>query len=310
MDRLLPDPSSKFHTPANVPLQMDRGAAFGEFLRTARERRGLTIQQISQETKIPWRHLDALEHGNLNAVPGGVYRRGEIRAYAHVVGLDEKVALAQLERALEPPAPPPEESRPISPHVSPVRLPARRVTLFAVGVLAGVAIGAVIIAERRAAVSGEEPLPISAPSLESRAVPGPATLSDQRSDARPAMLDVPAQPDRPSAAAENPVNVTAAENSVNAGNTEAAPPEAVTQPEQPAGPANPDGALVVSTDPPGARVTVNGIGYGVTPVTIRYLPFGDARIRVSHEGYSTEEHVVRVDKQRPASIHVLMTSGQ
>jgi hypothetical protein len=171
------------------------------------------------------------------------------------------------------------------------------VTLFAIGVLAGVAIGAVMIADRRAAVPGEEPLPISAPPLESRAVP--ATLSDQRADARPARLDVPDQGDRPVIAAENPVN------------TVAAPQEAVTQPEQPpVVPSNPDGALVVSTDPPGARVTVNGIGYGVTPVTIRYLPFGDARIRVSHEGYSTEEHVVRVDARRPASIHVLMTSGQ
>ena len=73
----------------------DRGTAFGQFLRSARERRGLTIQQISNETKIPWRHLDALEHGKLHAVPGGVYRRGEIRAYAHVVGIDEKVALAK-----------------------------------------------------------------------------------------------------------------------------------------------------------------------------------------------------------------------
>jgi cytoskeletal protein RodZ len=298
MDRVLPDPSRN-RPIANVPLAMDeRGTAFGEFLRTARERRGLTIQQISKETKIPLRHLDALEHGNLNAVPGGVYRRGEIRAYAHVVGLDEKVALAQLERALEPPAPP-EQSPPASPPVTPVRLPARRVTLFAIGVLAGVAIGAVMIAERRAAVSGEEPLPIAAAALESQAVPAPATSSDQRSDARPARLDVPDQPDRPVTAAENPVN------------TVTAPQEAVTPLEQPpVVPANPDGALVVSTDPPGARVTVNGIGYGVTPVTIRYLPFGDARIRVSHEGYSTEEHVVRVDGARTASIHVLMTSGQ
>src|SRR5262245_1398092 len=77
------------------------GAAFGDFLRDARERRGLTLQQISSETKIPWRHLDALEHGRLNAVPGGTYRRGEIRAYAEVVGLDKKLALARLDRALE-----------------------------------------------------------------------------------------------------------------------------------------------------------------------------------------------------------------
>ncbi len=75
--------------------------AFGEFLRDARERRGLTIQQIASETRIPWRHLDALEHGNLDAVPGGVYRRAEIRAYADAVGLDRTLALTQFDHALE-----------------------------------------------------------------------------------------------------------------------------------------------------------------------------------------------------------------
>ena len=36
-------------------------AAFGAFLRDARERRGKTLQQIASETRIPQRHLDALE---------------------------------------------------------------------------------------------------------------------------------------------------------------------------------------------------------------------------------------------------------
>ena len=76
-------------------------ATFGEFLRDARERRGLTLQQIALETRIPFRHLDALEHGHLDALPNGMYRRAEIRAYADAVGLDRSLALAQLEHALE-----------------------------------------------------------------------------------------------------------------------------------------------------------------------------------------------------------------
>jgi hypothetical protein len=52
--------------------------------------------------------------------------------------------------------------------------------------------------------------------------------------------------------------------------------------------------LVVTTQPEGARVTVNGIGWGNAPVTIRYLPAGDKRIRVSKEGYASEEQIVRV----------------
>src|ERR1700704_3575335 len=89
-------------TPPVTPESDD--AALGEFLRQARERRGLTLQQISKETRIPWRHLDALEHDNLAAIPGGFYRRAEIRAYAEVVHLDQNLALARLYRALRAPA--------------------------------------------------------------------------------------------------------------------------------------------------------------------------------------------------------------
>ena len=45
--------------------------AFGDFLRSARERRGLTVQQIANETKIPRRLLESLEHGDLGAIPSG-----------------------------------------------------------------------------------------------------------------------------------------------------------------------------------------------------------------------------------------------
>ena len=74
--------------------------AFGDFLRSARERRGLTIQQIAHETKIPRRLLESLEHGDLGAIPSGMYQRAEIRAYAKAVGLDQALALSELERAL------------------------------------------------------------------------------------------------------------------------------------------------------------------------------------------------------------------
>ena len=76
------------------------GAHFGEFLRDARERRGLTLRDVSNETKIPWRHLEAFEHGDLTVVRNRMYRRAEVRAYAQAVGLDQNVALAELENAL------------------------------------------------------------------------------------------------------------------------------------------------------------------------------------------------------------------
>ena len=91
------------------------GVSCGELLRRARERRGLALQQIAQETKIPLRHLWALERDDFDALPGGLYRRAEVRAYAAAVGLDPAVALACLDRALEPPTPPAADTAPVAP---------------------------------------------------------------------------------------------------------------------------------------------------------------------------------------------------
>ena len=72
----------------------------GELLRSARARRGLALQQVSNETKIPRRYLEALEQDRLEALPGGLYRRAHVRAYAQAVQLDPGL-LAQLERDLK-----------------------------------------------------------------------------------------------------------------------------------------------------------------------------------------------------------------
>jgi len=61
--------------------------------------------------------------------------------------------------------------------------------------------------------------------------------------------------------------------------------------------------LVITSEPPGARVTVDGIGWGVTPVTVRHLPPGTKRIRVTKDGYSSEEREARV-ADRPSELHI------
>jgi hypothetical protein len=73
-----------------------------------------------------------------------------------------------------------------------------------------------------------------------------------------------------------------------------------------AGPAE----LVVNSDPQGARVTVDGIGWGTTPVTIRYLPAGDKRIRVTLDGYVTEERAVHVGNGPVTTSLVLRSTPQ
>ena len=74
----------------------DGGASLGHWLRRAREARGLTLDGITQETRIPRRHLEAIEHGDLGALPE-FYQRAEVRAFARVVGVDEQLAVARLQ---------------------------------------------------------------------------------------------------------------------------------------------------------------------------------------------------------------------
>src|ERR1700682_4477225 len=67
--------------------------AFGERLRRERELRGITLEEISGSTKISKRHLQALEEEDFDALPGGIFNKGFVRAYARYVGIDEEQAV-------------------------------------------------------------------------------------------------------------------------------------------------------------------------------------------------------------------------
>lgn len=60
----------------------------GEELRRARQDRELSIGQIAQSTKISARLLQAIEINAFGELPGGLFTRGYLRAYAREVGLD------------------------------------------------------------------------------------------------------------------------------------------------------------------------------------------------------------------------------
>jgi cytoskeletal protein RodZ len=74
--------------------------AFGEKLRRQREQRGITLEAISSSTKISTRMLRALEEEHFDQLPGGVFNKGFIRAYARQVGLDEEEAISDYLAAL------------------------------------------------------------------------------------------------------------------------------------------------------------------------------------------------------------------
>ena len=69
-------------------------ADIGEKLKSAREAKGLSIEDIEKATKIQSRYLTAIEKDEFDKLPGDFYVRAFIRQYAQVVGLDGKELLS------------------------------------------------------------------------------------------------------------------------------------------------------------------------------------------------------------------------
>jgi cytoskeleton protein RodZ len=72
---------------------------FGEKLRLERERKNITLEQISVSTKIAIRLLRAIEEDHFDQLPGGIFNKGFVRAYSRVLGLDEEQTLAEFQKA-------------------------------------------------------------------------------------------------------------------------------------------------------------------------------------------------------------------
>jgi transcriptional regulator with XRE-family HTH domain len=65
-----------------------RAADFGSKLREARERKGISLREIANATKISIRALEALERNDISHLPGGIFSRSFVRAYAVQAGLN------------------------------------------------------------------------------------------------------------------------------------------------------------------------------------------------------------------------------
>ncbi len=63
-------------------------AGFGSRLQRERRRRDITLAEVSEATKISLRYLRALEREEFARLPGGVFNRGYVRAYAKFLGAD------------------------------------------------------------------------------------------------------------------------------------------------------------------------------------------------------------------------------
>ncbi|HWP45105.1 MAG TPA: helix-turn-helix domain-containing protein [Blastocatellia bacterium] len=66
----------------------------GEELKRRREERGITLNDISEATRIGTRFLKAIESDSFSILPGGIYTRNFIRAFAEQVGMAEEEAMS------------------------------------------------------------------------------------------------------------------------------------------------------------------------------------------------------------------------
>src|SRR5256885_6266460 len=74
--------------------------SIGEQLRLAREARGIGLREICDQTRISVHYLEAIEDNDYKRLPGGVFNRSFIKAYAKCIGYDEREAVEGYTRYL------------------------------------------------------------------------------------------------------------------------------------------------------------------------------------------------------------------
>ncbi|MBT9311018.1 helix-turn-helix domain-containing protein [Leptothoe kymatousa] len=71
-------------------------AAIGGYLKTIRTHQGLSLQQVSQRTRVQPNQLRAIETGDARKLPEAIYVRGFLKQYAQALGLNGEDIAAQV----------------------------------------------------------------------------------------------------------------------------------------------------------------------------------------------------------------------
>jgi len=150
----------------------------GEQLRAAREAHGVTLAEIGTRTRVPLRHLEALEVGDYASLPSPTYAVGFAKAYARAAGADEVAVAASVRSELDRAGPRAPEYVPYE-TADPARVPSRGVVGLGVGIalavliLVGLYYGTDLF--RSAGSGGAIPVETAAaPPAARQAVPPPA----------------------------------------------------------------------------------------------------------------------------------------
>ena len=171
----------------------------GDRLRMAREQAGMTLPQLSAETRIPARHLEMIERGDFASLPAKTYATGFARTYAKAVGLDGRAIVEEVRAELAANQGGDRNRAATFEPGDPARVPSRGLALFSLFALILLIAGAVMFYSR-----------IISPGS------GPGSLLDEQRIAAANAAKVKAQPraSTPAAAATGPVVFTALEDGV------------------------------------------------------------------------------------------------
>jgi cytoskeleton protein RodZ len=112
----------------------------GERLRVMRESAKLDLNDIATRTRIPLRHLQAIERGEYAALPSPTYAMGFTRSYARALDADDAPLIAKLREELGRDDPALRGQLPYEP-VDPSRVPSRLLAWTAAGLAVLLAIG-------------------------------------------------------------------------------------------------------------------------------------------------------------------------
>jgi cytoskeleton protein RodZ len=78
------------------PMELERASDFGARLKRLREEKGVALRDIATATKISVSALEALERNDISRLPGGIFSRGFVRAYAEEIGADPEVIVREF----------------------------------------------------------------------------------------------------------------------------------------------------------------------------------------------------------------------
>lgn len=111
-------------------------ASAGDRLRAERERQKLTLDHVAGQTRIPKRHLEAIEAGDFANLPARTYAVGFARTYARTLGIDDKAIVEQVrgELGVEDPRDRRASGQSLEPG-DPARVPSRGLVFFSIAAI-------------------------------------------------------------------------------------------------------------------------------------------------------------------------------